>query len=93
MANIKNSPSNQPKALQLLLRPGNELFGFIIGMIASVIFILVRFSNECKRITKIDEENIHHVNKRWIHTYLLIALTQKDAFSNISKDLGDVEDL
>lgn len=33
------------------------------------------------------------LKKRWIHTYIFIALTQKDTLSHISKDLGDVDDL
>jgi hypothetical protein len=33
------------------------------------------------------------LNKRWIHTYLFLAVSQKDTISNISKALKDVEDL
>jgi hypothetical protein len=33
------------------------------------------------------------LTKKWIHSYLFMALSQKDTLSNISKDLKDVDDL
>lgn len=53
-------------------------FVFLVCFWGKVVFLLFIFTM---------------VNKKWMHSYLFIVLTQKDTVSRLSKELNDVQDL